>query len=1244
MKKLLIIILLSQAFHTFAASVVYKVASSGNDANNGITAPWKTLAKVNAMQSSLNAGDMVLFNRGDVFYGNLIVSKSGTSGNPIIYGAYGSGSNPIITGFTNVSSFTQISTNVWESNTLATNISGCNLVNINGVNIQMGRIPNTGYYTYSSHTGSGTGVQARSITSSSLNSAITNWTGAELALCMSTYTIGRDVITSASGSTINFTSASVDEDIQKDGQRFIIQNDPRTLDQQGEWYYNPATKKIRFYSVGSPTGVQVSTIDTTINISSQNYITIDGLDIEGANQNLIFIGNSNHITIQNCNLNFSGRDGIFGPFWNVSTYLNINNCTINNVNNTAIDVSGSFTNNSITDNSVTNCGQQFGMGNNGNTGNGLGSYSGILIGGGTTVVQNNSIDNVAYNGIRFHGDNTTIQNNFINHSCNNLTDGGAIYTDGDNTTSSNLKILGNIGLNGGDNGIYLDAQTNHVEIGNNTLSGFARAAYFINQDHDINLHDNTAYDNTYDLWVDNTDPNYTTSNITITGNKFIGKSASQTTALYNLIGNTIPATLLPDYNYYARPIDDNLTLLTYLSGVYTNRNLAMWQTLSGKDLNSKKSPIAITNVNKLLLIYSLKNDSTIILPAGTWIDVENTTYNTGSVFLPTYTSKVLINTGTNVAPIADAGTDKNITLPTNSVTVNGSGSDPDGTIASYVWKQISGTSTVTFGSANSATTTINGLNVADTYSFQLKVTDNFGLTGVDTMFVVVNASAPVNLPPVVNAGGNKNITLPTSSLTQSGSATDPDGTIVSYAWTQGINPTTATIASPTSAVTVISGMTVAGTYSFTLTATDNSGATGSQTITVIVNTAAPIAPIANAGSDQSITWPVNSVSLSGSGTDADGVIVAYNWSKLSGANAVIANPNSQNTSVTFPQQGTYIFQLKVTDNSGLTGTDNVQVVVNKGTVTISFSAPTLTQTWTGLPLAPTVITSPANVPYSILYNGIGATPIEPNSYSTTAATTDGNYVVASVSGTFTINKAIATFTITNTSQYYNGNPLVPFVTTNPANLTGVNIASPHTNPGTYSDVITLNNIHYQANPVTIPFVITTAGASMTITGYQNKFYTGGQISVVPVTNPAGLTYTVTYGGSATPPTNAGTYQVIATITQVGYSGSDTVSMTINKASTTNTLTWQPIANVQEGTVLTTQQLNAYSSLPGTFEYDLPLGYLLNEGIYRITGTFYPTDSANYSSSNIQNTLIVYGSPILQILILHGRPYPLDYPQ
>ena len=84
-----------------AGATTYYVAAAGSDANSGtsISAPWQTIAKVNS--STFSAGDSILFNRGDIWYGtSLIAASSGASGAPITYGAYGTGANPIIKGST----------------------------------------------------------------------------------------------------------------------------------------------------------------------------------------------------------------------------------------------------------------------------------------------------------------------------------------------------------------------------------------------------------------------------------------------------------------------------------------------------------------------------------------------------------------------------------------------------------------------------------------------------------------------------------------------------------------------------------------------------------------------------------------------------------------------------------------------------------------------------------------------------------------------------------------------------------------------------------------------------------------------------------------------------------------------------------------------------------------------------------------------------------------------------------------
>lgn len=285
---------------------------------------------------------------------------------------------------------------------------------------------------------------------------------------------------------------------------------------------------------------------------------------------------------------------------------------------------------------------------------------------------------------------------------------------------------------------------------------------------------------------------------------------------------------------------------------------------------------------------------------------------------------VTVNPAPNQAPVANAGADRTITLPTNSLTVTGTGTDADGSVASYQWTKIAGPATFGIVSPTQAQTLINNL-VQGTYQFELRVTDNLGAIGRDTMTVTVNV-AP-NQAPVANAGIDRTLTLPVNNLTATGNGTDPDGSIASYQWTKIAGPATFTIATPTQAQTAINNL-VQGVYQFELRVTDNLGATGRDTMTVTVNAAANQLPTANAGPNQTITLPTSMVSLTGSGTDPDGTITAYQWTKISGPSAFILSPNQAQTVVSGLVQGTYVFRLTVTDNSGATADAFVTITVN----------------------------------------------------------------------------------------------------------------------------------------------------------------------------------------------------------------------------------------------------------------------------------------------------------------------------
>jgi PKD repeat protein len=296
----------------------------------------------------------------------------------------------------------------------------------------------------------------------------------------------------------------------------------------------------------------------------------------------------------------------------------------------------------------------------------------------------------------------------------------------------------------------------------------------------------------------------------------------------------------------------------------------------------------------------------------------------------TNTNTVLITVTAPITepPIVDAGEDLQITLPTNSVVLTGTASDPDGgEIVTFLWTQESGPGTATLSGADTATLSASDLEEG-VYVFRLTATDDDDETGFDEVSVTVNAAATE--PPIVDAGEDQELTLPTDNVQLEGTASDPDGgEITTYLWTQESGPSTATLSGADTATLLASGL-EEGIYVFRLTATDEDGESGFDEVTITVNAASTEPPVVDAGQNQVITLPTNSVEITGSATDPDGGdIVSYLWTQESGpSTASLSGTDTPTLLAGDLAEGVYVFRLTATDDDNESNFDEVTVTVN----------------------------------------------------------------------------------------------------------------------------------------------------------------------------------------------------------------------------------------------------------------------------------------------------------------------------
>jgi hypothetical protein len=307
-----------------------------------------------------------------------------------------------------------------------------------------------------------------------------------------------------------------------------------------------------------------------------------------------------------------------------------------------------------------------------------------------------------------------------------------------------------------------------------------------------------------------------------------------------------------------------------------------------------------------------------------------------------------------------------------------------------------------------------------------------------------------------------------------------------------------------------------------------------------------------------------------SATDADSDTLTYSASNLPSGASFNASTCTFSWTPSLGQVGNYAnVHFEVTDGMAV-ASENITVTVNK----------------------PTPVFSDLSAP-SIVY---GTTP------TSLGGTLKSGSLIPTGSVSITLNGVIQTAAINGSGNFASSFATASLGTS----------GSPYTISYVYGGDTNFNTISDTTNTLTVNGI-----AARVTLGNLNQTYNGTAKNVTATTNPTGLSVSITYNGSATAPTNAGSYNIVATITSPNYSGSATGTLTIAKAT--------PVfSNLRAPSIV-------YGTTPTSLGGTLKSGSLIPTGnvsitLNGVTQTAAIDGPGNFTCSFATGSLGVSGSP------------------
>ncbi|MBD3242353.1 MAG: hypothetical protein GF331_17305, partial [Chitinivibrionales bacterium] len=291
-----------------AGGATYYVSSSqGDDSRTAQQAqsastPWASLDKVNAL--ALQPGDSVLFKTGDTFRGGLEVSGSGTTGQPIVYGSYGSLQKPVIDGTRPVAGWVDDGGGVYRT---AVSHAAHQLF-VERTPMLLARHPNQGYFRIDA-----VGDIRLRFSDDELGSA--DWSGARVHVRTQPWSLDARAVASYSTATREIT---LDRDANYDidaGEAYFVNNHIAALDSAGEWHYDSVGGTLylmpRLADAPQDSAVEVTVDRVGVAVSGRSHVIVQDLVVFGHyDYGIRVTGASQHCTVRNCDALFVNGIGI----------------------------------------------------------------------------------------------------------------------------------------------------------------------------------------------------------------------------------------------------------------------------------------------------------------------------------------------------------------------------------------------------------------------------------------------------------------------------------------------------------------------------------------------------------------------------------------------------------------------------------------------------------------------------------------------------------------------------------------------------------------------------------------------------------------------------------------------------------------------------------------------------------------------------------------------------------------------